>query len=193
MSLDSLQSLFQDELKDIYHAEKQLLQALPRLAKAATTPELQNAFSNHLKETENHVARLEQSFKDLGMPIRGKVCKGMRGLVEEGKELMEEGEQGPVLDAALIGAAQRVEHYEIAAYGCLRTYAQLLGLEKVAERLADTLSEEEAADEKLNAIAEGQVNASAAAVGSGSEEESRQAFERRPGAVLGPWIPLCPH
>jgi ferritin-like metal-binding protein YciE len=171
MSLDSLQSLFQDELKDIYHAEKQLLQALPRLAKAATTPELQNAFSNHLKETENHVARLEQSFKDLGMPIRGKVCKGMQGLVEEGKELMEEGEKGPVLDAALIGAAQRVEHYEIAAYGCLRTYAQLLGLEKVAERLADTLSEEEAADEKLNAIAEGQVNASAAAAGSDSEEE----------------------
>jgi ferritin-like metal-binding protein YciE len=171
MSLDSLQSLFQDELKDIYHAEKQLLQALPRLAKAATTPELQNAFSNHLRETENHVARLEQSFQDLGMPIRGKVCKGMRGLVEEGKELMEEGEQGPVLDAALIGAAQRVEHYEIAAYGCLRTYAQFLGLEKVAERLADTLSEEEAADEKLNAIAEGQVNASAAAVGSGSEHE----------------------
>jgi ferritin-like metal-binding protein YciE len=171
MSFDSLQSLFQDELKDIYHAEKQLLQALPRLAKTATTPELQSAFSNHLKETENHVARLEQNFKDLGMPIRGKVCKGMRGLVEEGKELMEEGEKGPVLDAALIGAAQRVEHYEIAAYGCLRTYAQLLGLEKVAERLGDTLSEEEAADEKLNAIAEGQVNASAAAVGSGSEEE----------------------
>jgi ferritin-like metal-binding protein YciE len=105
------------------------------------------------------------------MPIRGKVCKGMWGLVEEGKELMEEGEKGPVLDAALIGAAQRVEHYEIAAYGCLRTYAQLLGLEKVAERLADTLSEEEAADEKLNAIAEGQVNASAAAAGGDSEEE----------------------
>ena len=105
------------------------------------------------------------------MPIRGKVCKGMWGLVEEGKELMEEGEKGPVLDAALIGAAQRVEHYEIAAYGCLRTYAQLLGLEKVAERLADTLSEEEAADEKLNAIAEGQVNASAAAAGSDSEDE----------------------
>ena len=105
------------------------------------------------------------------MPIRGKVCKGMRGLVEEGKELMEEGEKGPVLDAALIGAAQRVEHYEIAAYGCLRTYAQLLGLEKVAERLADTLSEEEAADEKLNAIAEGHVNASAGAAGSDSEDE----------------------
>ena len=105
------------------------------------------------------------------MPIRGKVCKGLRGLVEEGKELMEEGEKGPVLDAALIGAAQRVEHYEIAAYGCLRTYAQLLGLEKVAKRLADTLSEEEAADEKLNAIAEGQVNASAAAVGIDAEKE----------------------
>jgi ferritin-like metal-binding protein YciE len=170
MSLDSLQSLFQDELKDVYHAEKQLLQALPRLAKAATTPELQNAFSNHLKETENHVARLEQSFKDLGMPIRGKVCKGMRGLVEEGKELMEEGEKGPVLDAALIGAAQRVEHYEIAAYGCLRTYAQLLGHRGAVKLLEQTLAEEEAADQKLTAIGEKSVNAQAASAGVGASK-----------------------
>jgi ferritin-like metal-binding protein YciE len=166
MSLDSLQSLFQDELKDMYHAEKQLLQALPRMAKAADAPELEQAFLNHLKETENHVVRLEQIFKALDMPARGKVCRGMKGLVEEGKELMEEGEKGPVLDAALIGAAQRVEHYEIAAYGCLRTYGQLLGLPDIAKLLSDTLADEEAADEKLNEIAERGVNASAAAVGS---------------------------
>lgn len=123
MSLASLNSLFQSELKDIYHAEKQLLQALPRLAKAAEAPELEQAFLSHLKETENQVVRLEQVFKALDMPARGKVCRGMKGLVEEGRELLEEGESGPVLDAALIAAAQRVEHYEIAAYGCLRTYA----------------------------------------------------------------------
>lgn len=163
MSLDSLQSLFQDELKDILHAEKQLLQALPRMAKAAATPELQNAFSSHLKETEGHVDRLERIFGELGMPARGKVCRGMKGLIEEGKEMLEEGDAGPVLDAALIGAAQRVEHYEIAAYGTLRAYAQLLGLENIAGLLAETLSEEEAADEKLSTIAEGEVNANAAA------------------------------
>ena len=164
MSLDTLHSLFQDELKDVYHAEKQLLQALPRLAKAVESPELEQAFTNHLKETENHVARLEKIFKALDMPARGKMCHGMKGLLEEGKELMEEGETGAVLDAALIGAAQRVEHYEIAAYGCLRTYATLLGLPEVAKLLAETLAEEEAADEKLNEVAETSVNASAAAV-----------------------------
>jgi ferritin-like metal-binding protein YciE len=164
MSLDTLHSLFQDELKDVYHAEKQLLQALPRLAKAVESPELEQAFTNHLKETENQVARLEKIFKALDMPARGKMCHGMKGLLEEGKELMEEGETGPVLDAALIGAAQRVEHYEIAAYGCLRTYATLLGLPDVAKLLAETLAEEEAADEKLNEVAETSVNASAAAV-----------------------------
>jgi ferritin-like metal-binding protein YciE len=147
MSLASLNSLFQSELKDIYHAEKQLLQALPRLAKAAEAPELEQAFLSHLKETENQVVRLEQVFKALDMPARGKVCRGMKGLVEEGRELLEEGESGPVLDAALIAAAQRVEHYEIAAYGCLRTYAQLLGLPDLAKLLSDTLAEEEAADE----------------------------------------------
>jgi ferritin-like metal-binding protein YciE len=171
MSLDSLQSLFLEELKDIYHAEKQLVQALPRLAKAAGTPELQQAFSSHLAETEGHVERLERIFKDLGQAARGKRCKGMEGLLEEGKEIMQEDGEGPVIDAALIAAAQRVEHYEIAAYGCLRTYARLLGHENAAKLLAETLAEEEAADEKLNTIAEGGVNADAAAVGSGQEDE----------------------
>jgi ferritin-like metal-binding protein YciE len=171
MSLDSLQSLFLEELKDIYHAEKQLVQALPRLAKAAGTPELQQAFSNHLAETEGHVERLERIFKDLGQAARGKRCKGMEGLLEEGKEIMQEDGEGPVIDAALIAAAQRVEHYEIAAYGCLRTYARLLGHENAAKLLAETLAEEEAADEKLNTIAERRVNKEAAAVGSGQEDE----------------------
>lgn len=170
MSLDSLQALFLNELKDVYHAEKQLLRALPRMAKAAESPELQEAFTSHLKETEGQVQRLERIFKDLGEAARGKRCKGMEGLIEEGKEVMEEEGEGPVIDAALIAAGQRVEHYEIAAYGCLRTYAQLLGLENAVKLLAQTLSEEEAADEKLTRIGEGSVNAEAAAVGSEAEE-----------------------
>jgi ferritin-like metal-binding protein YciE len=170
MSLDSLQALFVEELRDMYHAEKQLVQALPRMAKAASTPELQQAFTNHLKETEGQVRRLERIFKDLGQAARGKRCKGMEGLVEEGKEIMQQDGEGPVIDAALIASAQKVEHYEIAAYGCLRTYAQILGHQDAASLLAETLAEEEATDEKLNTIAEGQVNASAAAAGGGSDE-----------------------
>jgi len=164
MSLDSLQSLFVEELKDIYHAEKQLVQALPRIAKSAHSPELRDAFTSHLKETEGHVERLQQIFQELGLAARGKRCKGMEGLLEEGKEIMEEEGEGPVIDAALIAAAQRVEHYEIAAYGCLRTYAGLLGYDNAVKLLSGTLSEEEAADEKLNSIAESKVNAEAAAV-----------------------------
>jgi ferritin-like metal-binding protein YciE len=169
MSLDSLQSLFLEELKDIYHAEKQLLVALPRMAKATASPELEKAFTSHLKETEGHVERLERIFTELGQAARGKRCKGMEGLVEEGKEFMEEEGEAPVIDAALIAAAQRVEHYEIAAYGCLRTYAQLLGHQDAAKLLAQTLSEEEAADKKLTAIGERSVNAEAAAAGSGND------------------------
>jgi ferritin-like metal-binding protein YciE len=165
MSLDSLQSLFLEELKDIYHAEKQLVQALPRLAKSVSSPELKEAITSHLEETKGHVERIEQIFQDLGHAARGKRCKGMEGLLEEGKEIMEEEGQDAVIDAALIAGAQRVEHYEIAAYGCLRTYAQLLGYDKAARLLSETLSEEEAADEKLNAIAESKVNAQAAAAG----------------------------
>jgi ferritin-like metal-binding protein YciE len=165
MSLDSLQSLFLEELKDIYHAEKQLVQALPRLAKSASSPDLKEAITSHLQETKGHVERLEQIFQDLGHAARGKRCKGMEGLLEEGKEIMEEEGEDAVIDAALIAGAQRVEHYEIAAYGCLRTYAQLLGYDGAAKLLSETLAEEEAADEKLNAIAESTVNAQAAAAG----------------------------
>lgn len=171
MSLDSLQALFLDEVKDIYHGEKQLLEALPRMAKAAASPELQQAFTSHLKETEGHVQRLERILKELGQPARGKRCKGMEGLIEEGKEFMQQEGEAPVIDAALISAAQRVEHYEIAAYGCLRTYAQLLGNENAAKLLAQTLEEEEAADKKLTAIGERSVNADAAkAVGETTEQ-----------------------
>lgn len=170
MSLDSLQSLFLNELKDVYHAEKQLLQALPRMARAAESPELQEAFTSHLEETKGQVKRLERIFKDLGQAARGKRCKGMEGLVEEGKEVMEEEGEPSVIDAALIASAQRVEHYEIAAYGCLRTYANLLGLDNAAQLLAQTLAEEEAADEKLTAIGERSVNAEAAAAGGEPEE-----------------------
>jgi ferritin-like metal-binding protein YciE len=165
MSLDSLQSLFLEELKDIYHAEKQLVQALPRLAKAAHSPELRDAITAHLRETEGQVERLQQIFQDLGHAARGKRCKGMEGLIEEGKEIMEEEGEPAVIDAALIAGAQRVEHYEIAAYGCLRTYAQLLGHDKAVKLLSESLEEEEAADEKLNSIAESKVNAEAAAAG----------------------------
>ena len=171
MALDSLQSLFLDELKDVYHAEKQLVRALPRLAKAASSPQLRDAFTQHLRETEGQVQRLERVFKELGQTPRAKKCEGMAGLVEEGKNILEEDGEPAVIDAALIAAGQRVEHYEIAAYGCLRTYAQLLGLSKAAELLQQNLDEEEAADEKLNALAEGGINQAAFAASEEEEEE----------------------
>jgi ferritin-like metal-binding protein YciE len=171
MSLDSLQNLFFEELKDIYHAEKQLIRALPRMAKAAESPDLQQAFTTHLKETEGQVQRLERIFKSLGQPARGKRCKGMEGLVEEGKEKMQEEGEAPVMDAALIASAQKVEHYEIAAYGCLRTYAQLLGLDEVGDLLQQTLEEEEATDKKLTELGESGINEAAVSAGAGMEEE----------------------
>jgi ferritin-like metal-binding protein YciE len=171
MSLDSLEKLFLEELKDVYNAEKQLLRALPRMAKAAESPELQQAFNKHTKETEGQVQRLERVFQELGQSARGKTCKGMQGLVEEGKELMEKEGEGPVIDAALIASAQRVEHYEIAAYGCLRTYAQLLGLEQAVQLLQQNLEEEEATDKILTELGESGINEAAAAVGVVAEDE----------------------
>jgi ferritin-like metal-binding protein YciE len=171
MSLDSLEKLFLEELKDVYNAEKQLLRALPRMAKAAESPELQQAFTKHTKETEGQVQRLERVFQELGQSARGKTCKGMQGLIEEGKEVMEKEGEGPVIDAALIASAQRVEHYEIAAYGCLHTYAQLLGLSQAVELLQQTLEEEEATDRILTQLGEGGINEAAAAAGVGAEEE----------------------
>jgi ferritin-like metal-binding protein YciE len=171
MSLDSLQKLFVEELRDIYNAEKQITRALPKMARAAESAELQQAFTKHLKETEGQIDRLERIFRDLGQAVRGKTCKGMQGLMEEGKEIMEEEGEGPVLDAALIAAAQKVEHYEMAAYGCLRTYAELLGLSNAEQLLRRTLEEEEATDKTLTELGESGINQAAASVGAGEEEK----------------------
>jgi ferritin-like metal-binding protein YciE len=171
MSLDSLEKLFIEELKDIYNGEKQILRALPRMAKAAESTELQQAFTKHLRETEGQVQRLERIFKDLGQAVRGKKCKGMEGLIEEGKEKMEEEGEPVVMDAALIASAQKVEHYEIATYGCLRTYAQLLGYSQAEKLLEQTLQEEEAADKKLTELGEGGINQAAATAGAGVKVE----------------------
>jgi ferritin-like metal-binding protein YciE len=171
MSLDSLDKLFLEELKDVYNAEKQILRALPRMAKAADSPELQKAFITHQKETEGHVQRLERIFKELGQAPRGKKCKGMEGLLEEGKEVLEEDGEPAVIDAALIASAQRVEHYEMAAYGCLRTYAQLLGMDQAGQLLQQTLEEEEATDKKLTDLGESGINEAAVSAGAGMEEE----------------------
>jgi ferritin-like metal-binding protein YciE len=156
--LSSLQELLVEEMKDLYDAEHQLTKALPKMAKAATNPQLQNAFNAHLSETEGHIRRLEQAFDALGEKASRKSCKAMKGLVEEGSEVIEENAAPEVKDAALITAAQKVEHYEIAGYGSVRTFAQELGLNDVATLLQQNLDEEGAADKKLTKIAEGRVN-----------------------------------
>ena len=170
MSLDSLEKLFLEELKDIYNAEKQILRALPRMAKTAESPDLAEAFTKHLRETQGHVQRLERIFKEVGQTPRGKKCKGMEGLLEEGKEVMEEDGDPAVIDAALIAGAQRVEHYEIAAYGCLRSYAELLGYTQARQLLQQNLAEEEAADKKLTQLGESGINEAAAGVGAGMDD-----------------------
>jgi ferritin-like metal-binding protein YciE len=158
MELEHLMDLYVDELKDVYNAEKQLLRALPKMAKKATHPELRQAFENHTAMTEEQVKRLETIFDDMKLPRRGKKCLGMEGLLEEGSEMMEEDADPDVLDAAMIASAQRVEHYEIAAYGTLRTYARQLGLQKHATLLQKTLDEEGETDKLLTRIAESRVN-----------------------------------
>jgi ferritin-like metal-binding protein YciE len=171
MSLDTLRDLFVNELKDIYNGENQILKALPRMAKAAESSELREAFTKHLRETEGQVQRLERIFERLGERPTGKRCKGMEGLLEEGKDILEEKGEEAVLDAALIAAAQKVEHYEIASYGCLITYAGLLGDREGEKLLKQTLTEEEAADKKLTELGEGGINQAAVAAGEGREEE----------------------
>ncbi len=153
MSVGTLKGLFIDELKDLYSAEKQIVRSLPKLAKAASTPELQEALLSHLEETKGHVERLEQIAEIVGKKLTGKTCAGMKGVLEEGSEVLEEVEEGNVRDAALIGASQRVEHYEMAGYGTARDFAKLLGLGDVADLLEQTLKEEKAADQKLTTIA----------------------------------------
>jgi ferritin-like metal-binding protein YciE len=155
MEMQSLRDLMIDELKDLYSAENQILKALPKMIKKATSPDLKQGFEKHLKETEGQVGRLDKIFQELNESPRGKKCKGMEGVIADGKELMEEDAEPEVLDAGLIGAAQHVEHYEIAGYGCARTYAELLGLNNVARLLQQTLDEEKATDQKLTELAKG--------------------------------------
>jgi ferritin-like metal-binding protein YciE len=171
MALETLRDLFLNELRDMYHAEKQLVRALPRMAKAADSDELRQAIEKHLGETQNQVKRLENVFQSLDEPARGKRCQGMEGIIEEGKEILEEDGQEPVIDAAIIAAAQKVEHYEIASYGCLITYADLLGERDASRLLKQNLSEEEATDKALSQLAERSINQAAAAVGGDTEEE----------------------
>jgi ferritin-like metal-binding protein YciE len=156
--MNPLDELLQDELKDLYSAENQIIKALPKMAKAATSPELRRAFERHLEETRRQVERLDQIGEELEVKLTGKKCKGMEGLLAEGRELMEEGLEEDALDAGLIGAAQKVEHYEIAAYGTARTHAEMLGYRRIAKLLQQTLNEEGATDKKLTQLAESVVN-----------------------------------
>jgi len=157
----SLKDLFLDELRDIYHAEGQLVKALPKMAKTANNADLKAAFEQHLEETKGQVDRLERVFEAIGEKARGKKCEGMAGLIDEGKELMGEDAEPDVLDAGIIAAAQKVEHYEIATYGCLRTWAKQLDLDEAVDLLNQNLEEEKAADAKLTELAESHINAQA--------------------------------
>lgn len=152
MSVGTFEELLVDELKDLYSAEKQIVRALPKIAKAAETPELEQALLHHLEETKGHVERLERIAEIVGKKLAGKKCVGMEGVLEEGSEVLDEVDEGMVRDAALISACQRVEHYEMAGYGSAREFARQLGLKEVAELLEQTLEEEKAADEKLTSI-----------------------------------------
>ncbi len=156
--LASLDDLLVHELQDIYNAEGQILKALPRMIKAATHPDLKQAFEEHRQQTEGQVRRLEQAFKLLGVPAKGRKCEGMAGVIEEGRKVMEEDAEPPVRDAALIAAAQKVEHYEIASYGCVCTYAEMLGYDQVHDLLGQNLDEEETTDQRLTALAESVIN-----------------------------------
>jgi len=163
--MKTLHDLYVQELKDLYSAEGQLVKALPKMAKAASAPQLRLAFETHLEETRGQVDRLKQIFEELDVSTRGKKCAAMEGLIEEGEEMLEDGSDEAVRDAGLIAAAQRVEHYEIAGYGTARTFARLLGLEKQAKLLQQTLDEEGATDKKLTALAETVINVEAASRG----------------------------
>jgi ferritin-like metal-binding protein YciE len=178
MANEGLKELYIDELKDLYSAETQLVKALPKMAKAATSPDLQEGFEAHLEQTKGHVARLETIFKQLGESPKGKTCKGMQGLIEEGSEATEEYE-GDVLDAALIGAAQRVEHYEMAGYGTVIAFAEELGESEHVSLLNETLEEEEETDAKLTGLAE-DINAQANESGEGEDDEDADEEATQP-------------
>ncbi len=165
MHMESLHDLFVNELRDLYNAENQILKALPKMAKSCSSEELRQALEEHLEQTRGHVERLEQIFEKLGLKARGKKCAAMEGIIEEGKDLMDEDLEEAVLDAAIIESAQKVEHYEMAGYGTVRTWAERLGCHEEAELLQQTLDEEKEADDKLTQIAERAVNLQAMGAG----------------------------
>jgi len=173
--MQTLEDSFVDEIRDLYDAEKQLVRALPKMAKAASSEELVTAFKEHLEQTKGQVQRLEQVFEMLGQKARSKPCKAMKGLVEEGQEIMEQDASENLLDLALIGAAQKVEHYEIAGYGTLRTFAQAMGNKEAAQLLDQTLKEEEATDKKLTQIAKSLYKAAQREESSMGEENGRSS------------------
>jgi ferritin-like metal-binding protein YciE len=158
VKLNSLNDLLIHELQDIYDAEHQIVKALLKMARAASHPELQTAFEDHLAQTEGQMQRLEQVFQLLGVPAKGRKCEGIAGIIAEGQKTVDAKPAPEVLDAALIAAAQKVEHYEIAAYGCVATYAELLGQGRVHDLLGQTLNEEEETDQRLTRLAEGVIN-----------------------------------
>jgi ferritin-like metal-binding protein YciE len=162
MQMENLEDLMKEDLKDLLHAENQIAKALPKMIKSASHPQLQDAFKMHLEETKGHVERVEKVMEIMGMPVKSKTCKAMQGIIEEGKEVMGEDAEDDVMDAALIGAAQKVEHYEIASYGTLCTYAELLGLQDAKRLLGQNLEEEKRTDQKLTQLAESVINLEAA-------------------------------
>jgi ferritin-like metal-binding protein YciE len=175
MKTGTLKDVYVDELRDLYNAEQQLIKALPKIAKAATSEDLQQGFEEHLEQTKGHARRLEQIFQALGESVKGKKCKGMEGIVAEGAEVMSEDYEGAVMDAALISAAQRVEHYEIAAYGSVHAYATILGEAEAANLLEQTLNEEKETDQKLTDLSES-INEEA----NRTEDLSAEEAEERP-------------
>jgi ferritin-like metal-binding protein YciE len=177
----TLHEMLVDEIKDLYHAEKQLTKALPKMAKAATHEDLREAFEMHLEETREQITRLEEVFEALGEKVKAKPCAGMAGIIEEGNDTMKEDADGAVMDAALIAAAQRAEHYEIGAYGTCIEWARLMGHTEVVSLLEQTLEEEKATDKKLTMLAESEINQAAIAEGGheeGEEEEESPASSR---------------
>ena len=176
---ETLHDALVDEIKDLYNAEKQLLKVLPKMAKHATSEDLRAALESHLTETQGQIVRLERVFELLDEKPRGKHCAGMAGIIEEGSDVLEEDFEGAVMDACIIASGQRAEHYEMAAYGTSIAWAEALGLTEIAELLNETLAEEKAADEKLSALAQGEINADAATADQSSDEEGDEEAAAR--------------
>jgi ferritin-like metal-binding protein YciE len=184
MAEKNLKLVFVDKLRDLYNAEQQLIKALPKMAKAATSEELRNGFEGHLEQTKEHATRIEKIFSAMGEPVKGKKCKGMEGIVAEGAEVMSEDYEGAVMDAAIITAAQRVEHYELAAYGSVHAFAELMGESEAASLLEQTLEEEKEIDQKLTSLSE-QINSEAYQAGGEREEEAGEMKPRQRAARAG--------